>query len=93
MVFVLLFLISVPCTGADWFKCSQDKSDEQSPGNSNASCDDLGEEKEDGLFDAFVPREIAFEPEEEDVDGDSVNKSCEKQFHKSRNNSSHSSMT
>ena len=93
LLFVLLFLIFAPCTEAESFKCSQDKSDAQTTGNSNALCDGLGEEIEDGWFDAFIPREIAFEPEEDDVDGDSVNKSCDKKFHSSGNNSSHCSMT
>ena len=51
-------------------------------------CDGLGEEIEDGWFDAFVPREIAFEPEEDEVEGDSVNQSCDSKYHRSDTNSS-----
>ena len=84
----VLCLISAPCTEAESLKCSRDKSDVQTFGNSNALCDGLGEEIEDGWFDAFVPRERALESEEDDVGGESVNKSCEKKFHNSGNNKS-----
>ena len=90
--FFPLFLI-VPCTGAESFECSREQSDAQTIGNFFSLCGGLGEEIEDGWFDAFVPREIALEPEEDDVEDESEKKSCDKMFHNSGSNSSHCSMT
>ena len=64
-----------------------DGSDELWDG-SNELWDGLGEEKEDGWFDAFVPREIALEPEEDEVEDESVHQSCENKCSKSESHSS-----
>jgi hypothetical protein len=54
----------------------------------DALCCGLGYKVEDGWFDTFVPHEDTFKPEEDEVDDDSVNQSCESKYHKSATKSS-----
>ena len=77
-------------------KCSRDTTEAPIQGTSNALCDDSGEEVEDGLFDASVRREIAFKPDEDEVEDESVNHSCDSKYQRSETNSSleaHCSLT
>jgi len=61
---------------------------DDSGGGSDKLCGGLRREVEDSWFGTFDPREEAVTPKEDEVDDDSVKKSCENKYHRSAAKSS-----